>query len=108
LEVLFLAAAPFQHREFLKSLSSNWSPIMIFISIIISRLIFIGLTFLVILGCSILMLMVENIPLAGADFPNILNYLVVTYLVLIFFFVVGTILGHLKNKIGSITGILVV
>lgn len=81
---------------------------MIFISIIISRLIFITLTFLVILGCSILVLMVENIPLSGADFSNIIWYLVVTILALIFFFIVGTILGNLQNKIGLFAGIMVV
>lgn len=108
LAVLFLGAAPFRHREFLKSLSGDWSPIMIFLSFIISGIIFISLTFLVILGCSLLLLIVENIPLPGGDFNNILWYLMVTYLSLIFFFIIGTILGSLQNKIGLFACILLV
>jgi hypothetical protein len=107
LAVLLIGAAPFRHREFLKFLSSGWSPKMLFLSIMLSRIIIIAFTLLVILGCALLLLMVENIPLSGADFSNILCYLILTYLVLVFFFVLGTILGNLQNKIGLFAGILV-
>lgn len=108
LGVLFLGADPFRYREFLKFLSSTWSLKMIFLSIVFSRIILITLTFLVILGCSLLLLMVENLQLSGSDFINILWYLIVTYLVLIFFFIIGTILGGMQNKMGLIASILVV
>jgi len=108
LAALLIGAAPFRDREFLKFLSSGWSPDMLFFSIMFSRIILIAFTFLVILGCGLLLLMVENIPFSGSDFSNILWYFILTCLVLIFFFVLGTILGNLQNKIGLFAGILVV
>ncbi len=108
LAVLFVGAAPFRDREFLKSLAKDWSPLKIFLSIILSRIILIGLTFLVILGCSLLLLKLENIAFTGSDFINILWYLIVTCLTLIFFFIIGTILGSLQDRIGLFSSILVV
>lgn len=108
LGVLLIGAVPFRNREFLKFLSCGWSSKKLFISIILSRVILIAFSFLVILGCGLLLLMVENIPLSGSDFSNILWYFILTCLVLVFLFVFGTILGNLQNKIGLFAGILVV
>jgi len=97
LAALFLGFEPMRHREFLKMLAAKWSPLKIHLSVVISRLILVGLILFVIFGFGILLVSIEGILLSTGDFIRLGFYLATTYVMLIFFFLIGTIIALLKK-----------
>lgn len=105
---LLLGFEPMRGREFLKFLSSQWSPFWVYTSIVLSRVILFILALLVIFGCCLGLAVIQGIALAAADFFGLVIALIPMLLMILFFFIIGTILGSIQSKFASISGLLVV
>lgn len=93
-------------REFLKTLTCDSSHLAVFLSLVFSRIILIILFFLSAAGLGLLLLVIEGIPLSSALIVKLGIYMVPAFIMVTFFFVIGTILGSLEKKFNRNAGIL--
>ena len=108
LAVLLLGLDYFRYREFVRFLAANRRSLLVYIGIVFTGVILTACCFTVFLGLSLFMLKLKGIALTGNDFSGILIYLLTTSLVLILFFVLGSILGSIPSKAVRISGVLAV
>jgi ABC-type Na+ transport system ATPase subunit NatA/ABC-type transport system involved in multi-copper enzyme maturation permease subunit len=104
--VIFWGYKAFQNKEYIRFLSSISSYRKLFISIFISRVILIAIT-LIFLSLSLLLLLkLHGIYLTNGDFSTLLGFLLVTFIVLIFFFVTGLLTGFIRSKSAGLFSII--
>ena len=95
---LYYGREPPREQEFLKLLSSINNPVKTRVILSLSSIILIVLTLACFFMISILVLFIYNIPLSAVDYPGISNYFLVTLLLVIFFYSIGEISGHIRWK----------
>jgi len=108
LAVLLLGLNYFKYREFLRWLAAKNSPFILYITILLTGIILTILCFTLIMGGSLLLLKIQGIVFSKAELSNLLIYMMTTGLVLLFFFIVGTILGSLPHRVFRIAGVLAI
>jgi ABC-type transport system involved in cytochrome c biogenesis ATPase subunit len=102
--VLFYGYETFSSNEYLKFLSSISSRKQVFFSMIFSRIIIMFLLFLIILLSALLMITLNDlyVPIDRI----LVSFALVVFLVLLFCFFIGTIIGTVQSKIIGITALL--
>ncbi|MCK5056549.1 MAG: ABC transporter permease subunit [Candidatus Aminicenantes bacterium] len=95
---LYFGYESFRSKEYLKFLSSLLNHKIVFFSVFISRIILILLFFLFNTGSALLVLKFNNITLSKNEYSHLWLYLLVLFLMLLFFFISGTIIGSFKSK----------
>lgn len=96
--VLLWGFKTFQNKEYLKFLSGFSSYKKSFISLLISRVIFILGTLLLLFIFFLVVLKIQGIFLADADLSSLMGFLLVSFIVLLSFFFIGIIIGTIKSK----------
>jgi ABC-type transport system involved in multi-copper enzyme maturation permease subunit/ABC-type cobalamin/Fe3+-siderophores transport system ATPase subunit len=86
------------NKEYLKFLVSRWSSMKVYISIISARIILLLLSFLFLSTVLLFFLLMKGIELSTMDFTGLLGYFWSAILLLLFFFVTGTLLGPIRSK----------
>jgi ABC-type cobalamin/Fe3+-siderophores transport system ATPase subunit len=93
-----------RHKEYLKFLSSITTQGRAFAALLSTRILFIILSFLFVMGCSLVLALIEGIDLSSIDFSAFSGYLWCTILMLLVFFLFGTAAGSIRsNLVGFIT-----
>ena len=92
---LFIGYESLHHREYLKMLSCTCSYKRIFFSIILVRLIYLTLLFILIYGIMVVVPICHKIPLSNADFAGLLGHGAAALVMLFFFFFAGLLIGIL-------------
>lgn len=90
---LYLGYGIIHYKEFLKSVSSSCCSARIYFSEVLSRFIFLTLSYLIILSISLCYVMLRNVKLTSTDISSLGRNLSVTLLMLLFFFFLGFIIG---------------
>lgn len=92
----------FHHKEYLKFLSSIANFRKVFVYIMVSRAILLLLMMAAFMGLSLLLLIVNKLPLDANDYSQFLNFCVVSFLMLLFFFILGSITSTMKSKVAGL------
>ncbi len=95
---LYYGYESMQHREYFKFRSSIKSHKKIFLAVIGSKLLLFVLAFLILVASQVIQMIILGSPLPSMEYPNLLNYLVATVKMLLFFFLSGVIIGVLRMK----------
>jgi hypothetical protein len=98
----------FQHKDYLKFLSSISNYRKVFIYIMVSRMLLLLLTLILLMVISLLLLIVNKLNLSINDYSQFLNFCLVTLLMFIVFFVLGTITSTMKSKVAGLTTLTVI
>lgn len=88
---LYLGCESTSYRDFFRSLSSTCSSTKIYFSEILSRIIFLVLNYFVILGIGLWCIRTQNIHLTSIDATGIYRQILVTLLMFLFFYFLGTL-----------------
>lgn len=86
------------NREFLKFLSSVLNYKKVYFSMTGARVILFDLFFLFTVGCSLLLMKLNNVSLTTNEYIYLLIYIVVMMLLFLFFFILGILAGCIKSK----------
>ncbi len=86
------------HREYLKFLSSILNYKKVYFSTIWSRIILFAAIFLFTVGCSLLLLELNDVSLSSNEYFFLSIYVVVMLFLFLFFFMLGVLCGSLKSK----------
>jgi ABC-type transport system involved in multi-copper enzyme maturation permease subunit len=93
-----------RNKEYLKFLSSINTPVKAFSALLSTRILLIILSFLFIMGCSLVLALIEGIDLYSIDFSTFSGYMWCTILLLVVFFLCGTAAGSIRSTLrGFIT-----
>jgi len=95
----------FHTQGYLSSLNSRWSDFKVFISIILSRFLLLMASFVVMALCILLFMTARGVQMTGNDFKVLSGYLLVTLLMLLFFFIAGLIIGTIPSVLISVSSI---
>jgi hypothetical protein len=106
--ILFLGFEIMRKREFLRSLSSQWSKFGVFITTGFSLALLFILCILVIFACCIGLTVLQGISLTPPDIKGLVIDLPPMINKLLFFFFVGTLLGNMRSKYTGFSGLLAV
>jgi hypothetical protein len=106
LMALYYGYDAFRHKEYLKFLASIYGHLGVYRFIWLSRMILLGLYFLFVFFCAILLLKLKGINLTGSQFVHLLIFLLIMLLMLVFFFTLGTIAAT-RSKYKIITFVLI-
>jgi hypothetical protein len=93
-------------RDFILSLSGPGSRFRVFFSIVASRFILFAGAYACMFGCVLLWIKARGIELSSADFKALCGYLLVTLVMLLFFFLFGVIYGTFRSTAISLACIL--
>lgn len=96
---LFFGFGSLRKNEYLKMLSSNWTTVKVYMSIILTRGILLTLTLLFMTGIMLIVVAAGKVALTASDFSGLLDYLAVSLLMLLFFFFAGVIAGRIRSKV---------
>lgn len=103
--VLWYGYESFHTRGYLASLNSRWSDLKVFLSIGISRFILLVAAFVIMAVCILLFMTARGVQLTGSDYNVLSGYLLVTLLMLLFFFIAGLIIGTIQSVLISVSSI---
>jgi hypothetical protein len=103
--VLWYGYESFHTRGYLASLTSRWFDFKVFLSIGLSRFLLLVASFVVMVVCILLFMAARGVQLTGSDYKVMSGYLLVTLLMLLFFFSVGLIIGTIRSVIISVSSI---
>jgi hypothetical protein len=106
--VLYFGYDAFLYKNFSRFLSGFVHPTRVFLSIVVSRLLFLGFYFIVTMSCSFFLVKLNGLKLSKHEVNSLFLYLAVMLLMLIFFFLFGTIAGALKSRFLGFLTMLVV
>jgi hypothetical protein len=95
----------FHTRGYLASLTARWSSVKVFISIGLSRFLLLVASFLIMALCILLFITARGVQLTGNDYKVLLGFLLVTFIMLLFFFIAGLIIGTIRSAVISISSI---
>jgi ABC-2 family transporter protein len=93
---IFFGFDALRQKDFLKILSSRANNGTIYLSIITARILLLIFSVLFIFGSLIGFVFIKGIPLAEMNFTSLTGYLVATFSMLVFFFLIGTIIGSIR------------
>jgi hypothetical protein len=102
LAVLYLGINSVDYPEFRKFLSSICGPVKIYLLLIFSRALLILLFLALITVCSVVLVLLNRIPLTSRFYSHMSGFFVMMAGVIIFFYALGTFLGTFKNRVSSI------
>lgn len=108
LMALFYGYDAFRHKEYLKFLASLYGHRQVYIYTWLSRMIWLGLYFIIVAAAAIAYTLVNGIVLAGGEYNHLLIFILVLLLAIVFFFSLGTIAGGMKTKSRGLRGLLIV
>lgn len=94
-----------QAREYLRFLSGTGHHVKIFLSVIMPRFILFAAAFLFLFGIFMVLLKIKGIQLSPDDYVGLSGYLLLTVLMLLFFFMIGVFIGTLRSKVVSVIAI---
>ncbi|MCP5046064.1 MAG: ABC transporter permease subunit [bacterium] len=92
----------FSHKEYLKFLSSISNYRKVFFYITMSRVILLVITFLTLMGLSLLVLALNQVVLSANDYSQFASFCVITLLMVIVFFLLGTITSTMKSRVAGL------
>jgi len=92
-------------RGYLMSLSGRWSDVKVFLSIGAARFILFAAAFVIMAVCIPLFITARGVPLTAHDYNVLFGFLLVTLVMLLFFFIAGLIIGTIKSVVISISAI---
>jgi len=95
--VLYLGYESFIHSDYLRFMYGFVDYKRLFFSIVLSRVFILLFLFLLNVGISLMLLEINGIQFSGGEYAHFFTYLVTLVLVLVFFFVLGTIAGSFKS-----------
>jgi hypothetical protein len=95
----------FHTRGYLMSLNTRWSAVKVIISIGLSRFILLVSAFLIMAVCILLFITARGVQLNGNDYKVLSGYLLVTLIMLLFFFIAGLIIGTIPSVLISVSSI---
>ena len=108
LAALFLGCELMCNREFLMVLVSQWSPLKVYLTMVITRLLLIALSFLAISALGVLLLRLESVPISWADIVRLGLSMIPAFIMFIILFLIGTILGMIKKTFSRTASILAI
>jgi ABC-type transport system involved in multi-copper enzyme maturation permease subunit len=97
--ILLFGFDTIRHKEYLKYLSSVGTPGRTFAPLISARIMLFIFSFLLVIGCSLVLAMIEGIDLTSIDFSTLSGYLLSSILMLLMFFVCGTATGSIRSNL---------
>lgn len=100
LAALLFGFQSMKDKEYLKFIARINSRKRVYLAIFFSRYILIVISFLFIFSCTVLLAIIEGIPLSWADIISLIPFLVASLLLLLFCLAIGTIPGHWVKKGG--------
>lgn len=95
---LYFGYESFRYKEYLKFLSSLLNHRTVFFSVFFARTILLILFFLFEIGCALLLLKFNGITLLKSEYFHLWCYLLVMLMMVLFFFISGTVIGTFKSK----------
>jgi hypothetical protein len=102
LAVLYLGIGSLDNTEFRKYLANISGPVKIYLLLILSRTLLIVLFLFLITACSVVLVLLNRIPLPSQFYSHMAGFFVVMAGVIIFFYALGTLLGTMKNRVSSV------
>lgn len=105
---MYIGCGATRYREFTKSEVSAWSSGKIYLIELLSRYIFLILIYLTTLGISIIHVIYKGIDLTYIDTKGIYRNIAVTFLMLLFFYFIGTIIPLLLRSKVTINSVVLV
>lgn len=105
---IFLNVEFLREQEYLKFLASASSEESVFTSIIVSRFLLLLLSYFSILVLSLGMMAIKGIPLTHRDFIGLLGFLISASIMLLFFFLLGTVFGSIRKPFFAVAALLVI
>jgi ABC-type Na+ transport system ATPase subunit NatA len=106
--VLYFGYDSFQRRDYMKFLSSISGYKQVFAYIQVSRLLLLMGYLLVVSGLALFMLTLNGLILNQIEFSNLLNYLLVLFLLVIFLFLMGAAAGTIRSRFSGIAAVIVI
>jgi ABC-type Na+ transport system ATPase subunit NatA len=103
---LFYGYDAFCHKEYLKFLASLYGHRQVYFYTWLSRMIWLGLYFIIVAAAALTLTLLNRIPLANSEYNYFLIFIPVMLLAIVFFFSMGTIAGSMKSKLKNLTIIL--
>ncbi len=94
---LYLGYESFIYKDYLRFMSGFMDYKRIFFSSVLSRVFILIFLFLLNAGISLILLKINGIQFSGGEYTHFFTYLATLVLLLVFFFVLGTIAGTLKS-----------
>jgi ABC-type Na+ transport system ATPase subunit NatA len=106
--VLYFGYDSFRNKDYIKLLSSFSSYRKVFSFIQISRVLLLMCFFVILTLLGLLLLALNGIVLSGAEFSNLLRYLLVLFLVVLFLFLLGAMAGTIRSRFMGIVVVMVI
>lgn len=104
--VLYTGCESLRHKEYLKCVASLSNYKKVFVSIVVSRAVFCMMFFLFIMAGALLLTKINGAAIPANEINHLLVYLVVTLLMLLFFFTAGMVGNSFKSRVtGVVTAI---
>ena len=103
--VLWYGYESFHTRGYLASLNSRWSDFKVFISIGLSRFLLLVASFVIMALCILLFITARGVQMTGNEYKVLSGYLLVTLVMLLFFFIAGLIIGTIPSVLISVSSI---
>ncbi len=105
--VLFYGYESFRDKEYLKFLSSFLSNKTVFFYFIFTRIILIALTIIIIFASVMVLVLMNGFDLSSLDYSNISGYFLSILLLLVFFFLTGSLIGFINSTLIGLTTLIV-
>ncbi|MDQ1352192.1 MAG: type transport system ATP-binding protein [Acidobacteriota bacterium] len=104
--VLFFGYDLYRDFDYSKLLASSASEKIVFASTIFSRFLLLILSYFFLLLVSLGMMAIEGVTLTQSDFTGMIGFLISASLKLLFFFLLGTVIGHIRVPFFGIAALL--
>lgn len=98
--VLFLGGEVLHGGEFLQSLCSVYSRKKVFISLVLSRILLLTFTLLCLFFLVLLVMKLHGIQLSNLDISALFSYFKAIWLMILFFFLSGVLVGSIRKEKG--------
>lgn len=95
---LYFGFSSFRHLDFIKMVSGFCGYKPVFFSILAARILLLVLALIVLTGFGWLLLVLNSISLSGIELQYLINFLIVAVSLLVFFFLLGTVVSSLRSK----------
>ncbi len=103
---LYFGYSSFRHRDYIKMIAgfSGFKPV--FFNILIARILLLILSVGALTGLGLLLLIVNSVVLSGIELQYLLKFLFVTVIMLVYFFLLGTVVSSLRSTAVAIVSML--
>ncbi|MCP5104900.1 MAG: hypothetical protein GY950_16050, partial [bacterium] len=105
---IYLVFELVRSRAYLKTLAGRFSDLKVHLSIVFSSFIFLVFGFFLALGGAIGGMLLHRVPFSAAALSGLGGYIITALLMILFFVVMGIVVGNIRDKVVAFISLLVV